>query len=254
MTRAEHSRSWTSLLPALVLGLLGTVLISSSAASGPEQAKAKVNRYIGSQKCKNCHADKASGDQYTAWTHMKHAKAWETLASDEAKKVGKAKGVEDPQKADGCLKCHVTGFGKPPESFDKSFDLKMGVQCESCHGPGEAHVKARIAAAGDEEEGEGFGDDKQVAKKYTKIPETEILLAPPMSTCLSCHNSESPSFKPFCFQRCNAEVRHLNPAKPRTAEELAKILACGKGADCKCVNGVADECKCAVPDPQHNKK
>jgi hypothetical protein len=223
-------------IPFVALGAQGT---------GAAKGAPKVNRFIGAQKCKTCHTDKAAGDQYTAWTNMKHAKAWERLASDEAKKVGKEKGIEDPQKSEKCLACHVTGFGQPKEHFDKAFDVKLGVQCETCHGPGERHMKARIAAAGDEEE--------DAKPKYTAIPADEIVVTPKMEVCLACHNEESPSFRPFCFHRANAEVRHLNPLKPRTPEELAKILACGEGEKCTCKHG-DDGCKCGVPDPKVNKK
>ena len=74
-----------------------------------------------------------------------------------------------------------------------------------------------------------------------------------MDTCLACHKEESPSFKPFCFHRANAEVRHINPVKPRTPEQLAELLACGEGEKCTCKHG-DDGCKCGVPDPKVAKK
>lgn len=253
--RGRASLAAALLACALGLPLLAANVSSATATAAPsvaEPAQAKTNRYIGAQKCKSCHADKASGDQFAAWQGMKHSHAWERLASEEAKQVGKAKGIDDPQKADACLKCHVTAFGVPKEQLDKSFDMKAGVQCETCHGPGEQHMKARVAAAGDEEDEEGFGDEK-AAPKYAKLPAGEIIVSPPMSTCLACHNEESPSFRPFCFHRANAEVRHLNPLKPRTPEERAAILACGEGEKCTCKKG-DDGCKCGVPDPKVQKK
>ena len=81
------------------------------------------------------------------WSESGHAKAFEVLASDRAKEVAKEKGIEDPQKADACLKCHVTGHGKPAEEFASGFKAEMGVQCESCHGPGDQHMKDRVKAA-----------------------------------------------------------------------------------------------------------
>lgn len=252
MQAHTSSRGAVSLGALIALLVLGAVLWSTNAGAG-DPAQAKVNHYIGAQKCKSCHSDKAGGDQYTVWTHMKHAKAFESLAGDEAKRLGKEKGIENPQTSDKCLKCHVTAYGKPAEELAKGFDPKLGIQCESCHGPGENHMKARVAAAGAGDEDEDL-EGGEGAAKYTKIPANEVIAVPAMATCLGCHNSESPSFKPFCFHRANAEVRHLNPAKPRTAEELKLILACGKGDQCTCKNG-DDGCKdCGVPDPKVQKK
>ena len=248
----EFSKRGMVSLGALI-ALLVLVAAVCSASSAADPAQAKVNHYIGAQKCKSCHSDKASGDQYGAWTKMKHAKAFESLGSDEAKKLAKAKGIEDPQKADQCLKCHVTGRDKPADQLDKGFDMKLGVQCESCHGPGEQHLKARFDAAGAEDEGEDLEGGKKAAAKYKKIPADELISVPEMKTCLGCHNAESPSFKDFCFHKKNAEVRHLNPAKPRTADELKLILACGEGDKCTCKHG-DDGCKCGVPDPKVQKK
>lgn len=42
-----------------------------------------------------------------------------------------------------CVSCHVTGFAKGYEPQTNRYDstwAEMGVGCESCHGPGEAHV------------------------------------------------------------------------------------------------------------------
>ncbi len=246
----SSTRGTISLGALIALLVLGATLWSTAAPADPAQAK--INHYIGALKCKTCHSDKAHGDQFGAWSKMKHAKAFEVLASDDAKRIAKEKGIEDAQKSDKCLKCHVTAYGKPAEEIGKGFDPKLGIQCESCHGPGEKHMKARVAAAGADEEEDLDAGDKQGAK-YTKIPADEVIFDPGMKTCLSCHNSESPSFKNFCFHKSNAQVRHLNPAKPRTADELKLVLACGEGDKCTCKNG-DDGCKCGVPDPKVQKK
>lgn len=231
---------------ALVCGLA-----ASSSSAELSQGK-KANRYIGAQKCKNCHAAAESGNQFEAWSKMKHASAFATLASDDAKKIGKDKGIADPQKDDKCLKCHVTAFGVPEDQIAKGFDKSLGVQCESCHGPGEMHMKARMAAAAAAGEEEGFDDkDKGKAKKYVAVPKEEILSEAPMATCLGCHNSDGPNFKPFCYYKARASFAHLNPLKPRTDEEKAKLLVCGCGDACGCVHGCEDG-KCGAP-PKESK-
>lgn len=117
-------------------------------------------------------------------------------------------------------------------------DAKLGVQCESCHGPGEQHVKARMKAAADEEEGK--------PPSYTKIPDDEIIKQAPLETCTKCHNEESPTYKPFCYHDRVAQIRHLNPLKPRTAEEKAALTACSCEDKCVCKKDSKDG-KCTMP-------
>ena len=205
---------------------------------GASALPAEVNRYIGAQKCKNCHQAKESGDQFGAWQTEKHSKAYDELATDKAKAYAKERGIDNAQTSEKCLKCHVTAFGKPKEELHRSFDPKLGVQCETCHGPGENHLKARMAAAASEE-----AEKKPAA--YATIPDAEIIKNPGQKTCLECHNEESPGFKPFCFHKFVGEIRHLNPMKPRTQAEKDALLQCGCGDSCACKNGCSD--KCGVP-------
>lgn len=245
ITKSRGSRrfAWLRAVPlAGTLMLLPALLPLAEPGESTVTAASAENRYIGAAKCKNCHQSKESGDQYGVWQKEKHAKAYEELASDKAKAYGKERGVDEPQKSDKCLKCHVTAFGEPKEKLHRSFDPKLGVQCETCHGPGENHLKARMAAAAAEE---GKADAKKEAA-YSKIPDDEIEKNPTMKTCLKCHNEESPGFKPFCFHKFVGEIRHLNPQKPRTKEEKDALLVCGCGDKCACKTGCEDG-KCGVP-------
>ncbi len=45
--------------------------------------------YVGTDKCKVCHKSKKKGNQYGKWLESGHAKAWATLATDEAKAIAK---------------------------------------------------------------------------------------------------------------------------------------------------------------------
>lgn len=222
-----------------VLALAG--LIYAQGAEQPAAAKkaAAPAKYIGAQKCKNCHSAEAVGNQHGLWMKSKHAQAFELLGTDEAKKVGAAKGVAEPQTSDQCLKCHTTAFGEAKERFGKGFDIKLGVQCETCHGPGEAHMKARMAAAAADTGAEG------AEKPYVSPDPSEIIANPTVETCKACHNKDSPTAKPFCFHKRSAEIRHLNPRHPRTEADWAKILVCNCGEKCACEAG--EEGKCGVP-------
>jgi hypothetical protein len=205
--------------------LLMALFWASSPAEAAQAAK-KANRYIGAQKCKTCHSSKETGDQVGALAKAKHSHAFEALGTDDAKKTGKEKSIEDPQKADACLKCHETAFGVPDTDVAKGFDRTAGIQCESCHGPGDAHMKARMAAAATEE--------PDAPKVYKGVPAGEIVSAPAATVCVGCHNKESPNYKPFCECKMKIQIRHLNPKRVRTDAEKAALNTCSCKDDCPC--------------------
>ena len=239
MKSIPSAPSWSSrfVLPAVVActALFGLVL-----AQGEKSAAAKAPaapKFIGASKCKNCHQAEPAGNQFGAWQHTPHAKAFETLGTDRAKEVAKPLGIADPQTSEKCLKCHSTAFGEPPERIAKGFDPKAGVQCEACHGPGEAHMKARFAAA-------AAAADK--AGAWTALPEGELSSGATPATCTACHNKESPTFKPFCFHERATTLRHLDPRKARTDADWEKVRVCGCKPDCTHAEGCS-EGKCGVP-------
>jgi hypothetical protein len=221
----------SALVAAFSFAFLGSLFAAGGSGSDPAApapvTSAADSKYIGADKCKSCHGTAEIGDQYGHWKAMKHAKAFETLASDAAKKIAAEKGIADPQKDPQCVKCHVTAFGVAESEIKKGFKVEMGVQCETCHGPGEAHMKARFAEA-------AKGD----AAAPVKVPAGEIVSVPDEKVCLACHNAESPTFESFCFHEFSAQVRHLNPKKERATLDI--------GA-CSCP-------KCASGCPEEHKK
>lgn len=106
--------------------------------------------YVGAKKCKMCHFK-----QYKSWEKMKHFKSFEALSAAD-------KGKEE------CVKCHVTGYGKPGgfKSLEKTPNMTE-VQCEVCHGPGSEHLAVKMT-------------DK--AKKKATINGN------PGAVCVKCHN------------------------------------------------------------------
>jgi hypothetical protein len=171
----------------------GLLLVSGALA----QEKA-AHKYIGADKCKTCHMAEAKGNQYGAWLKSAHAKAFETLAGEKALAIAKEKGLaKSPQESEQCLKCHVTGWGKPAETFAATFKKEQGVSCESCHGPGSDYQAMAVM--------------KDQAKSVAAG-----LIIPDEKTCTSCHNSESPTAKPFDFKTMWAKVSHPNPAKKKS--------------------------------------
>jgi hypothetical protein len=167
----------------------------TDASADKEKAEAQ-HEFVGATKCKTCHNSTKKGKIYDKWLETDHAKAFETLASEASLKLAKEKGIEDPQKADECLKCHVTGHGVKAELLGKKYAVEEGVTCESCHGAGGDYLKMstmKALTAGEADAGElGF-------------------LTPDENTCLGCHNEESPTYKEFDFEAKYAEIEHSVP-------------------------------------------
>jgi YVTN family beta-propeller protein len=97
--------------------------------------------YVGAKICANCHDGKSMGQQTTLWLHSKHARAYASLASPEARAIAAISGVPiEPRKSPLCLGCHATGANAEDWEKDETFSIRDGVQCEKCHGPGSEHV------------------------------------------------------------------------------------------------------------------
>jgi len=180
---------------AVVLSVLSMLILSLSNI-GFSQDKFQ---YVGSTKCKMCHNSAKKGAQFKIWSESRHATAYVTLATPEAIKIAKEKGIADPQKSDDCLKCHLTGAGEPKTMFAASFKPeKEGVGCEACHGPGSEYKKMKTM----KDIHAGKIDGKTVGLTKYK-PED----------CKSCHNPESPTYKEFKHAEFWKKVEHTMPAK-----------------------------------------
>jgi len=161
-------------------------------------------QYLGAEKCaRMCHKAVAKGEQLKIWQASKHANAYAELATPKALETAKKAGIAgDPQKADKCVKCHVTGFGASASSFDSAFSMKDGVQCEACHGAGGDYAKLKI-----------MKDKKAAIAAGLVIPTEKV--------CVKCHNTESPFYKPFVFADMVKKITHMKPkaaAEPETAK------------------------------------
>ncbi len=172
---------------AIALGLALLIVMA-----GVGQNVAGDHAYIGAQKCKMCHNSAAKGAQYTKWTEAMHSEAFATLGTDKAKEIASAKGIVDPQKADECLSCHVAGHAAPAVQLTQKYSAEEGVSCEACHGPGGDYWKMNVM--------------KDQAKSIAAG-----LVIPDESTCVTCHNDKSPTFKGFDFTAMKAKIVHPNP-------------------------------------------
>jgi len=85
-----------------------------------------------------------------------------------------------------CAECHATGFQKNYSQRERNYSSRqaeIGVGCEACHGPGEAH----LAWANDEETYArspfpGTGEKGLLIDFTEELPETEI------QQCAGCHS------------------------------------------------------------------
>ena len=153
------------------------------------------NTYLGVTTCVGiCHKTEKQGNQLGIWQKSGHSQAYTTLTTAKANDIAKSKGLakaaaESPE----CLQCHTV-------PGDANIDIKDGVQCEICHGPGSNYKnmsvmkdKARSIAAGLRE----YKDDAAIEKQ-----------------CRNCHNEKSPTFKEFNFTERWAKIRHPVPKDP----------------------------------------
>ncbi len=158
-------------------------------------APAAFGQYVGVAKCRTCHPA-----QVKSWEQTKLAKAFDMLkpgvaeAQKRDKKLDPAKDYTHDAK---CLRCHVTGYGKPGgfESVEKT-PAMVGVQCEACHGAGGNYLKPELMSLQN--------------KEYKRVVLQKAGLAVlDQSICQTCHNSDSPFFKSFEFNDRKTKV-HLH--------------------------------------------
>ena len=163
--------------------------------------------YVGSNRCKPCHNKAEMGAQYAQWESTDHAKAYETLLTDESKAIAQKMGLETaPEKSPECLRCHVTGLGTPSGykldipaddvRAKRANDNLAAVGCESCHGPGSEYKSKKIK-------------DAIAAGEITKA--SVGLMNPTVETCTACHNEDSPTYKPFTWDEKYPAISHPYP-------------------------------------------
>ncbi len=139
---------------------------------GQEEVEHPSPLYVGALRCKVCHVE-----IYNSWQETQHAEALLTLAPDK---------VEDP----ACLRCHTTGYRDSTYGARAEPTYLGGVQCEACHGPGSLYSKSSVMR----------DPKKSYLLGLVRIDST---------TCIRCHNQESPTFKGFAYQAGLSSGTHL---------------------------------------------
>jgi hypothetical protein len=100
----------------------------------PHPQKELAGKFVGSKACQSCHEK-----SYIIWMKSGHSKAYATLTA-----------LSPPRNFDPeCVSCHVTGWHPTDyyryqtgyQSLEETPEL-VNAGCETCHGPGGAHVAA----------------------------------------------------------------------------------------------------------------
>ena len=120
--------------------------------------------FAGAARCAPCHKS-----EHAQWKETPHASAYKTLLDVHRN--------YQPR----CVVCHVVGLGRPQGYALGSPDLRLvGVQCESCHGPGAVHAAAPL--------------------------KTNIRRKVAAQVCLECHNPDHSNH--FVYERRLPRVMH----------------------------------------------
>jgi Cytochrome c554 and c-prime len=176
--------------------LILTLTVGFVAMGAIAHAADPPHTYVGVKNCKMCHNKAETGKQFDVWAATAHAKAYESLASPEAKAKAKELGIADPQKDEKCLSCHVTSVAALKDTTAK-VTAAEGVSCEACHGPGSAYKTKKVM-------------DGIVAG--TIDPASVGLIKPTEATCKNCHKPEgNPFYKEFKFEEYKKKIAHPDP-------------------------------------------
>lgn len=146
---------------------------------GSDSTAEEEHAFIGSAKCKKCHLK-----EFRSWEETAMAKTFETLKPGVRAEEKTAAGL-DPAKDyttdAACVRCHVTGYGKPGGFVDLATTPDLaGVGCEECHGAGSTYIQ-----------------DHLMSLKNKEYKKSEVVAAGMVDTvsaaqCKSCHNADSP--------------------------------------------------------------
>ena len=167
--------------PIAAFAAAALLLCSEPAAAGDEP---KQHHYVGVKKCGTCHKKEAIGNQNAVWKESGHAKAFDSLATDQATEWATERGIGDPQLEEDCVRCHSTAHGVPDERVSRKFNRQDGVQCEACHGAGKDYRKKKVMI------------DRDLSISRGLVPQSE-------EVCATCHNDESPAWKPDRYTRAD---------------------------------------------------
>jgi len=190
----------SKLFMSILILMFSAYAFGQEKAEKAEKAEKEEHHYVGVKACGMCHKTEKQGEQLKMWEGSKHANAYEALKSEEAANIIKEKGLEGPAyEAGECLRCHVTEYKVDVSLLDAKYESNMGVQCESCHGPGSDYKKMSVMK----------DREKAIANGLRALDVTD---GSAEKLCVTCHNEQSPTFKGFKFDQMWPKIAHLIPS------------------------------------------
>jgi len=168
----------------LVLPLLLATFACTTAPAPPSYSLSGDRRpaYVGATLCKDCHFS-----EYQIWSNSPHARAFTVLRKEKQ---------DSPQ----CLVCHTTGFILRGEKSRKL----LGIQCETCHGPGGLYAQAMT--------------HERTHSTETRAQNLRLGLdIPTAETCRPCHGDRCPDGHggDFNYETARAAIDHTGYLEKR---------------------------------------
>ena len=141
------------------------------------------SKFIGVKNCIQCHKSEKSGNQHEIWKNSKHSQAYASLANADSAHIAWTVKTYNkrPWEVRECLQCHATAYDVDASLLGKDYDVKDGVQCESCHGAGSEYKSMAIMKDKPKAVAAGLQDFK-AADSMEKL-------------CGKCHSAEGPICK-----------------------------------------------------------
>jgi hypothetical protein len=128
-------------------GILTLLAWCGSAFATPEIAE---NMHMGVATCASsvCHGKLSPQHDRNVWLNEyriwsgddRHARAYQTLLSEESRRMAQNLGLSSAQAAPICLDCHADNV--PQDKRGPRFQISDGVGCEACHGGAEQWIES----------------------------------------------------------------------------------------------------------------
>jgi hypothetical protein len=213
---------------ALMFGPITRHVSGDAAAMKTSPAMQLVSlgmKFNGSNSCKGNGCHNKGGDdtppkeglhEWTIWKNKdRHAKAFDTLSSDDSKKIGTALKIADLKTSDKCLSCHALNV--PKNLQGSAYNIKEGNTCESCHGPSEKWLK-------------DHADPKWQDAQRAKMKHDELLKATGLydtrpvvvraELCASCHLAIDPELVTAGHPQPSFEMAYFSDIEPKHWSEM----------------------------------